>query len=115
MLPEEIRKSLNDIIDSIDSIEGYLVRVLGEKRNFHLYVQDKFLRRGVERELEIIGEAMNRILRIDPAFEVNNARKIVNLRNHVAHAYDKIDDTIIWGIVIRHLPALKAEVERLLG
>jgi uncharacterized protein with HEPN domain len=78
-------------------------------------MKKRFLRRSVERELEIIGEAMNRILKVDPAFEVSNARKIVDLRNRVIHAYDSINDGIIWGIVINHLPPLKVEIEKLLG
>lgn len=57
----EIRKNLYDIQTSINSIEEYLEG----KRDFSLYLSNKLLRRGIERELEIIGEAMNRILKID--------------------------------------------------
>jgi uncharacterized protein with HEPN domain len=53
----EIKKYLFDIQESIDSIEKFL----GENRDFKVYVADKMLRRAVEREFEIIGEAMNRI------------------------------------------------------
>ncbi len=115
MLPEEIRKSLHDIMVSIDSIEGYLARFLGEQRNFFVYVQEKILRRGVEREIEIIGEAVNCILRTNPDFPITAARKIVATRNYVAHGYDKVDDETIWTIVIKHLPLLRAEVQKLLG
>ncbi|MDR1756007.1 MAG: DUF86 domain-containing protein [Culturomica sp.] len=114
MLPKEIRKSLFDIRDSIDAIDAALLEVIGPRCDFSAYMKKRFLRRSVERELEIIGEAMNRILKIDTAFEVSNARKIVDLRNRVIHAYDSINDGIIWGIVINHLPPLKAEVQRLL-
>lgn len=72
------------------------------------------LRRGIERELEIIGEAANRILKIDPNVNIDNARKIVDLRNWVIHGYDKVDDVIIWGIVSRQLPILKEQVDKLL-
>jgi len=72
------------------------------------------LRRGIERELEIIGEAANRILKIDSSIEIDNARKIVDLRNWVIHGYDKVDDVIIWGIVSRQLPNLKIQVEKIL-
>lgn len=75
----EIRKNLYDIQSSINSIEEYLEG----KRDFNLYLSNKLLRRGIERELEIIGEAMNRILKIDSGFELVDARKIVNLRNWV--------------------------------
>jgi uncharacterized protein with HEPN domain len=64
--------------------------------------------------LEIIGEAANRILKIDPSIGIENARKIVDLRNWVIHGYDKIDDVIIWGIISRQLPLLKVQVDKLL-
>lgn len=89
MPPEEIRKSLFDIQESIDSIEGYLARFLGEKRNFYVYMQEKHLRRSVERELEIIGEAMSRIHKVIPDFPITSARKIIATRNYVAHGMTK--------------------------
>ncbi len=93
----EIQKYLFDIKCSIDSIHEFL----GGIRDFNSYKSDKLLRRGIERELEIIGEATSRILKIDPNIRINSARKIVDLRNWVIHGYDKIDDVIIWGIVSR--------------
>ncbi|MCX6307492.1 MAG: DUF86 domain-containing protein [Bacteroidia bacterium] len=101
---------LLDIQNSIESIYEYL----GENRDFNNYLSNKLLRRGVERELEIIGEAANRMLKIDPSIQIDNARKIVDLRNWVIHGYDKVDDVIIWGIVSRQLPKLKEQVDRLL-
>ena len=106
----EIQKYLFDIKSSIDSINEYL----GDKRDFNIYKTNKLLRRGIERELEIIGEAANRILKIDSSIKIDNARKIVDLRNWVIHSYDTIDDVIIWGIISKHLPLLKAQVEELL-
>jgi uncharacterized protein with HEPN domain len=107
----EIQKYLFDIQTSIDSISEYL----GDKRDFNTYKANKLLRRGIERELEIIGEAASKILKIDVNFPIDNARKIVDLRNWVIHGYDKIDDVIIWSIISRHLPVLKKQVEELLG
>ena len=72
-------------------------------------------RRAVERNIEIIGEAMDRILKRDKLFQLPNSRKIVDTRNRIIHGYDTVSDEIIWGIVIKHLPALKAEIEKLLG
>jgi len=106
----EIQKFLYDIKTSIDSINEYM----GDKKDFIEYKKNKLLRRGIERELEIIGEAANRILRIDSTIQIENARRIVDLRNWVIHGYDKIDDVIIWGIVTRQLPLLKRQVEDLL-
>ncbi|MDL2262922.1 DUF86 domain-containing protein [Bacteroidales bacterium OttesenSCG-928-I21] len=105
-----IQKYLFDIITSIHSIYDYL----GDERDFSVYLNDKKLRRAVERELEIIGEAANRILQIDEEFPIENARKIVDLRNWVIHGYDKVDDVIIWGILNNHLPKLKEQVEKLI-
>lgn len=73
------------------------------------------LRRAVERELEIIGEAVNRLLKLNEDLLFQEARRIVDLRNFVIHGYDKVDDVIIWGIIIKDLPRLKSEVQRLLG
>ena len=106
----EIKKYLFDIHESIDSIEKYL----GEKRDFKVYMADKMLRRAVEREFEIIGEAMNRIDRLDSSINISSKYQIINMRNRVIHGYDKIDNEIIWGTIVRHLPKLKQEVEALL-
>lgn len=106
----ELKKYLFDIQTSIDSINDYL----GESKNFFEYQQNKLLRRGIEREIEIIGEAMNRILKLNPDLKIENARQIVDTRNWVIHGYDKVDDVIIWGIVSNHLPKLRTEVVELL-
>lgn len=110
-MKREIRKYLFDIQTSIDSINEYL----GEKRNFFEYQNNKLLRRGIEREIEIIGEAMNQALKLDPNLDIKNARQIVDTRNWVIHSYDKVDDIIIWAIISKHLPALKKEVEKYLN
>lgn len=106
-----IQKYLYDIQQSILSIEEYL----GDKRDFLAYEQNKLLRRAVERELEIIGEAANHLLNIDPDIQIEDARKIVDLRNFVIHGYDKVDNVIIWGVINKNLPKLKKEVDKLLG
>lgn len=106
----EIQKYLFDIKTSIDSIYDYL----GDNRDFHAYQTNKLLKRAIERELEIIGEAAGRILKTDFNFPIEDARKIVDLRNWVIHGYDMIDDVIIWGIISKQLPTLKNQVEVLL-
>lgn len=72
------------------------------------------LRRAIEREFEIIGEAMKRIEKLDSTISISGKRQIVSLRNRVIHGYDKIDNELIWGIIVRHLPSLKTEVDKLL-
>ncbi|MDO6739433.1 DUF86 domain-containing protein [Wenyingzhuangia sp. 2_MG-2023] len=109
-MKREVKKYLYDIKISIESINEYL----GSERDFFKYEENKILRRAVEREIEIIGEATNRILKIEREIVIENARKIVDTRNWVIHAYDSVDNTIIWGIVTIHLPKLLIEVEQLL-
>lgn len=65
--------------------------------------------------MEIIGEAMDRILKRDPEIIISNSRKIVDTRNRIIHGYDAVSDEIIWGIVIKHLPILRIEIENLLN
>lgn len=110
-MKREIKKHLFDIQTSINSINEYL----GEERDFLKYQQNKLLRRGIEREIEIIGEAMNRVKKIAPEIIIENSRQIIDTRNWVIHAYDKVDDVLIWGIVSIHLPKLKKEIEDLLN
>lgn len=105
-MKREIKKYFFDIKVSIDSINDYL----GSDRNFFEYQKNKLLRRGIEREIEIIGEAMSRILKIDPTMRIQNARQIVDTRNWVIHGYDKVDDVIIWGIISKNLPELEKEI-----
>jgi len=71
------------------------------------------LKRAVERDLEIIGEAISRIIKRYPTFEnkITNAKAIIGLRNQVIHAYDNISDENIWSILINHLPKLRGEIE----
>ena len=109
-MQHSVEMYLHDILSSIDSIIDYL----GEERNFSSFESNKLLRRAVERELEIIGEATNRLLKINPNIDISNARRIVDLRNWVIHAYDNIDNVIIWGIVNKDLPLLRKQVLELI-
>jgi len=106
----EVKKYLFDIKESIDSIQNYL----GDQRDFSVYVSNKMLRRAIEREFEIIGEAMNRIEKVDSSINISSKKQIISMRNRVIHGYDKIDNEIVWGIIVRHLPTLKEEIESLI-
>ena len=101
---------LTDISESIKSIFQYI----GSDIDFKTYESNKMMKRAVEREMEIIGEAISRIKKIDDEIVITSSRKIIDLRNKVIHAYDAVDDGIIWGIIINHLPLLKTEFEDLL-
>ncbi|MDR1729795.1 MAG: DUF86 domain-containing protein [Prevotellaceae bacterium] len=110
-MADEINKYLFDILEAVLSIESYL----GEKRDFNIYLNNKMLRRAVEREFEIIGEAMNRLDKLASGIQISSKSQIISMRNRVIHGYDKIDDGIVWGIIVRHLPVLKKEIEALLN
>jgi uncharacterized protein with HEPN domain len=57
---------------------------------------------------------MNRILKEDPGFHIENSKKIIGLRNQIIHGYDSVSDESIWGIITVHLPKLKMEIDSLL-
>ncbi len=104
------KKYLKDILDCIDSIDEHLE----SKRFFEEYQKNKTKRRAVERELEIIGEAMNNLIKLNPTLEISYSRIIVDLRNKIIHSYDSIDDHLIWKIIMKDIPILKSEAEILI-
>lgn len=108
---EKEKKLLLDILIAVNSIDDHLQN----QRDFKLYLSNKTQRRAVERELEIIGEALKNILNFNPSIQISYARLIVNMRNKVIHAYDNIDDIIIWKVIMKDLPILKDEVTHLLA
>lgn len=110
-MDNQIRKALYDILSNIKEIELFFEAV---PKRFDLYCKNQMLKKAVLMNLSIIGEATNRILKIEPSFQITNARKIVNTRNYVIHGYDSVSDDMIWSILIKHLPKLKEEVQILL-
>jgi uncharacterized protein with HEPN domain len=100
---------LEDILRSIDEIFDFLP----EKRDFFEFQKDLKTKKAVERNIEIIGEAVNRITNYKNAeIEIQNARQIIGTRNRLAHEYDNISDEIIWTIIVRELPKLKDEITK---
>lgn len=106
-----VLKYLSDILTAINEIDEETA-IRG--KSFDILCTDRVYRKFVERNIGIIGEAMNRVMKIVPEVEITSARRIVNTRNLVIHSYDSIDNEIIWAIIVRHLPVLKAEILRLL-
>jgi uncharacterized protein with HEPN domain len=111
-MENETKTWLFDILNAIREIESFF---LDRPKKYENYRADLRTKRAVERNIEIIGEAMNRILAHDDSIAISNSRKIVDVRNRIIHGYDSVSDETMWGIVIRHLPVLKVEVEKLLG
>lgn len=110
-MDNDIKTWLYDILQSINEIDSYYDK---KPRVFEEYVSDIKTKRAIERDLEIIGEAANRILKKDKNFRLDNVEKIIGTRNRIIHGYDKISDDLVWSIVINHLPKLKDEVTGLL-
>jgi uncharacterized protein with HEPN domain len=100
---EDITRSINEIFD-----------FLPEKRDFLVYQGDLKTKRAVERNIEIIGEAVNRITKYkESKIEINNAQRVIGTRNRIAHENDNISDEVIWTIIIKELPKLKEEIEEI--
>lgn len=103
------RKLLFDVQESVRSIQGWCVG-----RSFAEYSGDRQFRRAVEREFEIIGEALNRLSQGEPdlAARIAGLPRIVGFRNRIIHGYDTVDDAMVWGVIEAHLPGLLIDVDR---
>jgi uncharacterized protein with HEPN domain len=106
----EIKVWLKDIELSIKEIHEFLP----PPGNYLNFQKDLKTRKAIERNIEIIGEAIKRILEVDPHILISDSRKIVDTRNRIIHGYDTISADVIWQIVTRYLPILEKEVEGLL-
>ncbi|MFI5222349.1 MAG: DUF86 domain-containing protein [Bacteroidia bacterium] len=109
-MENEIKARLEDIKQAIKEINEFLP----DKKNFFEFQKDLKTKRAIERNVEIIGEAVNKILKADPDFPIQNARKIVDTRNRISHGYDSVSEDIIWSIVVRDLEKLQQEINELL-
>lgn len=111
-MDKEIKVWLFDILNSILEIESF---VDFEETNFQDYSSDIKTKRAVERNLEIIGEAVNRISKKDENIEITDKRKIISIRNRIIHGYDQVSDELIWSIITQYLPVLEKEVRQYLN
>ena len=111
-MDKDINQYLADISKCIEEIEEFLSL---KSRQFEVYLNDTMFRRAIERNVSIIGEAVTKILKLEPEIPITDAQNIKRCRNYVVHAYDSLDHTIIWAVVINDLPVLKNEVESLLA
>jgi uncharacterized protein with HEPN domain len=106
----EIQVWLQDILEAIEEIESFLP----SKKDFNEFKNDLKSKRAIERNIEIIGEAMNRILKNNISLPIQESRKIVDTRNRIIHGYDSVSYEIIWSIVSRDIPQLKMEIRKVL-
>ena len=110
-MDRNISKYLFDIKTAIGEVELFLTQ---RPRQYHVFIEDHMFRSAIERQIGIIGEAMSKILKLDPNIPIENAKNIKGTRNYIVHAYDTLEPHIIWNIVINDLPKLKLEVHALL-
>ncbi len=111
MAAEEILKYLQDVIDAINDMQSCFVDY---PDRFDLFEKDIMRRCVVERKVEIMGEAINRIKKNDSSVAIPNARAIIDTRNRIIHAYDNVHPEFLWSLVKRHIPELKKDIERII-
>jgi uncharacterized protein with HEPN domain len=111
MRPRDVRIPLHAMLAAADAISSFI-----DDRTFEEYSSDLMLRSAVERQFEILGEAMSRALRVDPGLAVrfDEARGVVDFRNVIAHGYDSLSHRTVWEVATGHLPQLRAAVAELL-
>lgn len=106
----KILKYFLDIESVINEIES--IKLLADN-NFNIFSTNIVLQRATERDLEIIGESIRKILELDPDITITSAKKIIGLRNIIAHAYDSVDPEMIWGIIQINIPELASELKKI--
>ena len=106
---EKSTKYLSDILMAIELIEEFIV----DDKDFTLYDNDRKTQSAVERQLAIIGEALNQFKKLEPQIKIENDKQIISFRNRLVHAYDSLDNSMIWVIMKKHLKPLEIEVENL--
>ncbi len=111
MQPERTLRTLEQIKDSVS-----FVMAATEDKTLADYSSDRLLRQAVERNLEIVGEAVGRLRREDPntASRLSEHERIIAFRNVLIHGYDLVDDELVWDTIQTKLPILLAEIEKLL-
>ena len=107
----EVQKYLEDIRLAAEKILRF-----SDGIDRAVFLENELLQSGIERQFEIIGEAVNRLTRVDPAIaeHLPDRRRVVSFRNILAHGYDIVDPNVVWDVVENGLPDLLAVVKRLL-
>jgi len=111
-MDEYIAVYLYDIKKAIEEVESYFNDY---PMRYDVFEQDYLRRSAVERKTEIMGEAINRILKRQHDFPIPNARAIIDTRNRIIHGYDSVKPEFLWGLVIRHIPNLKKDIEHIIN
>lgn len=109
---DETKKNLVDILQASEEIQKFTLGL-----DFSAYQESPVTQRAVERDFEIIGEALSRIKRTDPAVlnTISEHHRIIGFRNILIHGYDMVDEGIVWNAVKNHLPILIQEIQNILN
>lgn len=111
MVDEYILKHLQDILNAIHDLEEVFQDY---PMKYEVFEKDNLRRWAVERKTEIMGEAMTRIRKFDPDFNIPNARGVIATRNRLIHSYEYVEPSFLWSLIIRHIPELKKDIEKIL-
>ncbi len=103
-------KYLEDISGAINDLENCLEGI----SSFESFSNDFAMKRVAERQFEIIGEALKKYHTLENIQPIEDAKKIIGLRNIIAHAYDSVDYALIWAIIKKDLPILKISVDNII-
>lgn len=106
----KLLKYILDIESIIEEIESIKLKTQNDFNNFS---DDIILQRAVERDLEIIGEAIKKIVEIHPNIQITASKNIIGLRNIISHAYDTVEPEMLWGIIQKNIPVLADEIRKL--
>jgi uncharacterized protein with HEPN domain len=81
------------------------------------YTCNDLLRSGVERQFEIIGEALNRLSKVGPEVvdQISHHRRVISFRNILIHGYDIVEDPVVWDVIINDLPELYEQIKTMLS
>jgi uncharacterized protein with HEPN domain len=106
----EAKKCLYDIQQAVDLLAEFTAG-----KTFADYERDAMLRAAVEREFEIVGEALSRLAKLDNslAAKISEHRRIIAFRNILIHGYAEVDSQLVWDVVETKLPILRREIETL--
>lgn len=108
----KLLKYILDVESIIEEIEAIKLKT---QNDFTSFSQDIILQRAVERDLEIIGEAVRKMMEINPSLQITASKNIIGLRNIISHAYDSIEPELLWGIIQKNIPVLSREIKTLKG
>jgi uncharacterized protein with HEPN domain len=108
----KLLKYILDIESVIEEIESIKQRT---HNDFRVFSDDIILQRAVERDLEIIGEAVRKMMAINPALQITSSKNIIGLRNIISHAYDSVEPEMLWGIIQKNIPVLADEIQKIKG